>query len=77
MRSKNLFYQHFSQRVDSLFFIGTFRDQADTGSFGNTHGEYTQHALGIDAALIHLNPDAGLEFIGFLNKVCSLPVVQA
>jgi uncharacterized membrane protein YfcA len=59
------------------FFISAIRQNGDIGTLDDTQGQNTQKALGIDAALIHFNPDAGLEFIGFLNKVCSLPVVQA
>ena len=48
--------------------IGAVRDQGDGGALHDAQGQDAQQALGIDAAVLLLDPDAALELIGLLNE---------
>ena len=75
--SEDLFYEHVSQCFYCFFLIGAFRNDADTCALGDAHGQDTEQALGVDLAVLDLDPDAGLELVSLLDEVGGLPVVKA
>lgn len=46
------------------------RDDADGGTADDAEGKKRRAALGVDAALLLLNPDGGFILVGLLNKEC-------
>ena len=50
--------------------VGTVRDDADGGAADDAEGKNAEQALGVDAALLLLNPDGGFILVGLLNKEC-------
>ena len=56
------------QRCDRFFLIRAVRNDRDLGTLHDAEGQDAQKALGIDAALFLLDPDAALELVGFLDE---------
>ena len=75
--SENLFYEHIGQCLDCFFLIGALSNDADARALGDAHGQNAEQALGVDLAVFHLDPDAGLELVGLLDEVGSLTVIKA
>ena len=48
--------------------IGAVRDQGDGGTLHDAQGQNAQQALGIDAAILLLDPDTALELVGLLDE---------
>ena len=65
------------QSVDSRLFIGANGRQGHGGAGNDAQRHDTQKTLGIHFAVQRLQPDAALELVCLLDKVCSLPVVEA
>ena len=65
------------QGVDSRLFVGTNGRQGHGSAGNDAQGHDTQQALGIHLTVQRLQPNAALKFICLLDKVCSLPVMEA
>ncbi len=57
-----------NQAVDRFLLVGAVRDDLDGRAAYDAEGQNAQKAFRIDAALLFLNPDRGLELVCFLNK---------
>ena len=57
-----------SQLLDSLLFINAVGDDVYSGAADDAQREHAQQALGVDLAVILLDPDAASELIGLLNE---------
>ena len=64
------------QRVNSFLLVAAVGDQRHGGALHNAQAQHAQQALGIDAALFLLYPDAALELVGLLDKIRSGSGVQ-
>ena len=65
------------QGVDSRLFVGTNGRQGHGSAGNDAQGHDTQQTLGVHLTVQRLQPNAALELIGLLDKVCSLPIVEA
>ena len=67
----------FYKAVNCVLLIHTVSDDADGGPTDDTEGQNTKKALGVDAALILLDPDGSLELVGLLDEESCGTGVQA
>ena len=67
---------HLVESLNGLLLVGTISDQLDGGALHDAQGENAQQALGVDLALLLLDPDRALELIGLLNEEGSGSGVQ-
>ena len=65
------------QGVDSRLFVGTNGRQGHGSAGNDAQGHDAQQTLGVHLTVQRLQPNAALELIGLLDKVCSLPIVEA
>src|SRR5699024_9715872 len=65
------------QGRDGFLFITAVCDQVDRSALNNAQRQNAQQAFCVNAALVLLDPDAALEFVGFLNKEGRRSGVQA
>ena len=57
-----------AQGLDGLFLIRAVGDDGDSRALDDAQGQDAQQALGVDAALFLLDPDAALELVGLLDE---------
>ena len=68
--------QQCGQSFDSLFLIGTIGNQRNLCALNDPQRQNAQQALGIDTALLHLNPDGAFELICLLDEESSRPSME-
>ena len=76
-QSVNIPLKQSFQRSNGILSVRTHGRKSDGGASYDTKRHDTQQALGIHLAVIGLDPDAAVELISLLNKICSLTVMQA
>ena len=56
------------QSIDCFLFIGAAGHDLDVGAAHDAKGQNAEKGLGVDASLVFLDPDAGLELISLLDE---------
>ena len=64
------------QTVNRSLLIGTVSNNADGGAADDAQTQDTEQRLGVDTALLLLDPDGGLVFVGLLDEEGSRTGVQ-